>query len=300
MTKQQNSKISILCVNYNGGKELLDFLKSTQKVNYEKDKLQIIVLDNNSHDGSQNYVQKFKNANLIRLKKNYGYGPAANIGIKKAQGKYILIANNDLELEPNSLNILLKYILSHKDVAIAGGKILSKGKKHKPTSTLQKFNYLTGQVKMNSKQITKPTEVQWVQGCAMFTPKRLLKEIGNFDSGFEKVYFEDLDLCRRAQLKGFKTVIVPEAIFYHRQSYTLDNVLDRKVKWFNWHKNKIRFAIKHAAFYQTISILLFEAASSIFQTIFKKQPHIGPFLNALVVNFKGLGEIREKRAKLYG
>lgn len=299
-------KISILCVNFNGGKQIYDFLKSLQKLNWEENRLETLVIDNGSQDQSQKAVLRFKNVELIQLDKNYGYGPAINMGLQRTTGQYILIANNDIEIEKNCLKALCQYSQNHPEAAIIGGKILSKTKRNQIASSYQTFNYLTGAVKMNSKKIEKPTEVQWVQGCAMFIPMEKLKIIGPFDPGFEKIYFEDLDLCRRAQLALYKTVIIPNAIFYHHQSYTMDTIVSKKFKWYNWHKNKIRFILKHATLTQIISVLLVEAVSSLFQSFNKqsfstnKQPQIGQFIKAVISNFKNINEIRDKRAKLYG
>lgn len=293
-------KISILCVNYNGQDQITDFLKSTQKLHYPKDKLQTIVVDNHSTDNSISLIEKnFKDVQVVKLAKNSGYAPAINIGLAKTQGQYTLIANNDLVLSPKSLSILVDFCQKNPDVAIVGGKILSKADSSKIISLCQTFNYTTGRVQMVTKNIKKPQNVQWVQGAAMLIPKSTFVKIGTFDPGFEKIYFEDLDLCRRAQLQNLKTVIVPSAIFYHYQSYTMDNLVTKNFKWYNWHKNKIRFALKHASPFQVVTILIFEAAASILQTFFKNQPHIGPFIKALVTNFKNFNEIKEKRTKLY-
>ena len=296
-----NGSVSILCVNFNGKDQIKDFLLSVNKLRFDKKNLETIVIDNYSTDGSTDLIEKeFKDVKLIKLKENKGYAPALNIGIAAARGNYFLITNNDLTLGPNCLNTLLAYSKNHPKVAIAGGKIISKKNRREIISSYQTFNYLTGKIEMGKIAIKKPTSVQWVQGCAMFIPKKILKIIGPFDAGFAKIYFEDLDLCRRAQLAGFQTVVIPKAVFYHFQSFTMDNLVSKKFKWSNWHKNKIRFVLKHASPFQIVTILIFEATSSIFQTFFKNQPHIGPFLNALVVNFKALDEIKKKRAGLYG
>lgn len=293
-------KVSIIFPNYNGGKEPIECLNSIRQLNYPKDKLEVVVIDNNSSDGSDIKIEmEFPKVILIRNKTNLGFAKAVNQGIKKSSGDFVFIGNNDLVFEKNSIRNLIFFSLKENNIGIAGGILVSKQDRKKIISSFQTFNYITGRVKMNKIKIIKPCSVQWVQGCAMLIPRSIIRKVGIFDEGFEKAYFEDLDICKRVQMSGFKTMLYPSAIFYHHQSYTLDNVVEKKFKWYNWHKNKIRFVLKHASFFQITTILTFEALSSLFQTIFKSQPHFEPFIKALIENFKNYNEIKDKRKGLY-
>lgn len=151
---------------------------------------------------------------------------------------------------------------------------------------------------MSKIKITKPREVQWVQGCAMLIPRSIIKKVGTFDEGFEKVYFEDLDFCKRVQMVGFKTMLYPSAVFYHYQSYTLDNVVEKKFKWYNWHKNKIRFLLKHAASLQILTAVTVEFLWSSYLTIFKGQNQLESYLKGLLWNLQNFKETLIARKKM--
>lgn len=287
--KKIANSISIISVNYNGGEQNLQLLTSIENLNFPKNKIQVIVVDNHSTDGSDKAImEKFPNTILLKQKTNLGYGPAINIAIKKAVGQFIFIVNNDIILDANCPKLLLDFIKNNSNIGIVGPKLLPVKKKAQ-TAQYQKFNYWTGHVDMRSKIINKPTEVQWIQGCAMFMPKEICQKIGYFDEGFSKIYFEDIDYCVRTQAKGMRTLIYPKAVCYHLQSFTVDKIsLSRK--WYYWHKNKIRFVIKHANFLQMITVISFEILASFYWTFIKKQPNIKSLIKAIAVNTKNLNQ----------
>lgn len=278
--------VSIICVNYNGLEQVKQFLASVKTLNYPKKNLETVVVDNGSHDGSIQLISKqFPRVKLIPLKNNHGYGPALNIGIRLAKSSYIFIANNDLKLHPDSLKTLVEYSIKHPDIGILGGKLISKIN-GAPSSGFSTFNYWTGIVKMAKKEVRKITEVQWVQGCAMVVAKKTLDKIGLFDERFSKIYFEDLDLCRRTQKAGLKTVIIPKAIFYHYQSFTMDKIMPKSIKLYYWNKSKIGFIFKYGNFWQIMSILSIQLLVSIYHSIMDRPYYIKVFLKALRWNLK--------------
>jgi GT2 family glycosyltransferase len=110
--------ISIVVLNWNGKEITEECLNSIKKQTFKD--YEIILVDNNSTDGSSEYLKKrFPKINLIQNKENYGYAKGNNIGIKKAKGDYVLILNNDIILDKN----FLKELDKHKNKAdILGAK----------------------------------------------------------------------------------------------------------------------------------------------------------------------------------
>lgn len=287
--------VSIIAVNWSAKEKINDLLNSLKKLNYPKNKLEIIVVDNHSTDGSNRLIKKYHpKVRLIRLKDNIGYGPALNIGIKRASGNYMFISNNDLCFHPDSIKILVRYIQKHPEIGILGGKIISSTNQTKVASGYQKFNYLTSQIDIGSTAITRISKVQWVQGCAMLIPRSVFKEVGLFDENFSKIYFEDLDLCKRVQEAGYETVINPNSIIYHYQSYTMDNVVNLSTKWFYWHKNKIQYMIKYASLVQILTVIILQGLLSLYWTLIKNEPSLLPFLKAFSWNIRHFISIRHR------
>ncbi len=98
--------ISIIVLNYNAGNLLLDCIESIKKSSYEN--IEILVVDNISSDGSQiRCKEKFSDIKLIQNEENLGYCGGNNVGIKEANGEFIVILNPDTIVEPNWINELL-------------------------------------------------------------------------------------------------------------------------------------------------------------------------------------------------
>lgn len=244
--------VSIITPNWNGGDEPLEFISSIKQLNYPQKKLEIIVVDNGSQDGSPEAIsQKYPQVHLIRLGKNVGFGPALNKGIKQSKGDFIFIGNDDLVLAKNSLFRLVSYALNHAQAGIVGGKIFFKNDRQKISSSGHRYNFFSGIVS-DCPYPDQEKEVPWVQGCACLFPRYLIEKIGYYDEGFSKIYFEDFDLCLRAKRAGFKIVYLPQAVFYHGQSTSMDKI-PSPAKWFQWYKNKFRFILKHANLFQILT-----------------------------------------------
>ena len=104
-------KVSIVFSNFNGGKEPLECLASIKKLNYPKNKIETIIIDNGSKDKSPEKIAgKFPEVNLIKLKKDIGLPASLNLGIKKSAGKYIFIANDDIIFEKSSIKNMVHFL----------------------------------------------------------------------------------------------------------------------------------------------------------------------------------------------
>ena len=101
----ENKLTSIVVLNYNAGKLLLDCIESVFKTKNEK--FEVIVVDNISTDNSHKKCkEKFPEIHLIENKENLGYCEGNNVGIRNAKGEFIVILNPDTKVEPNWLEEL--------------------------------------------------------------------------------------------------------------------------------------------------------------------------------------------------
>ncbi|MBI3486280.1 glycosyltransferase family 2 protein [Candidatus Daviesbacteria bacterium] len=285
--------VSIIFPNFNGGKEPLICLASVQKLNYPQKKLEIIVVDNASSDKSDQKIKaRFPLAKLVKLDKNYGFAKAVNIGIRKANGEFIFVANDDLIFEKNSLLRLVEFILKDPKIGVLGGKIYLKSSPKKITSCGYMLNKLTGNV-YKSPFPNKITSPDWVQGCAMLIPKKVFKKIGLFDSGFKHL-FEDVDFCFRAKRFGLKVLYLPEAIFWHGESVSADKNLS--LKYFNWYMGKLRFLFKHMPIINVLSILFIQIFIIMpYRSLILRDNRGIPFLKALIYTATKLPKIIQQR-----
>ena len=127
------SLVSVIVLNYNAGKLLIDCIDSIKKSTHQF--LEIIVVDNISSDNSQiECKNKFPDIKLIQNKKNLGYCEGNNIGIREAKGEYIMILNPDTIIEPSSIEELILAYEKHGE-GLYQPKILSLGEKNIIQST---------------------------------------------------------------------------------------------------------------------------------------------------------------------
>lgn len=123
------NRVSIITVNYNGEKYLETFLASVRQLNYPKDLLEVLVVDNGSTDNSVDMIEKrYPEVRVIRSPKNSGFGGGNNLGMKAAKGELFFLVNNDTALEPDSLKNIVKCFLKwsklHKVGAVTSKLVL--------------------------------------------------------------------------------------------------------------------------------------------------------------------------------
>ncbi len=276
--------VSVIFPVHNGGTQPVDCVKSLYKSNYPKRFLEIIIIDNGSTDGSIIRIKKkYPEVKIITLKNNLGFAKAVNKGIRQSYGKYLLITNDDIIFEKNSLKYLVKYASNNSLAGILGGKIFSKKSPHQILSCGYKMSHYTGHIYAvkNCNQLFDP---DWIQGCALFTKKTLLKKIGLFDENFS-YFFEDNDLCLRAHSAGYMVRFIPQVKFWHGESLTADK--NKPVKYYHWYRNKFRFIIKHLPVFNVVCILIIQLIIIMpVRTLIFHDGRFVPFIAGLFWNIK--------------
>jgi len=207
-------KVSIVIVNYNGKDLLQPLFNSIFKSTYEN--YEIIVVDNNSTDGSQQFIKKSKNIKLIENKKNLGYS-GINSAIRYCKGDYILFLNNDMEIDKKCIGFLVKTLESDQDIAMVAPKLVNYyDKKLKSGGTWVSRAFYNGHIK-GKKQDTKK-EIPYL-GVGLIRKSF----VDNFNYLFDPDYFiyaEDLDLGLRIRLNHKKLVFEPNALLQHMHAIT--------------------------------------------------------------------------------
>lgn len=211
--------VSVVVLNWNGKKHLRNCLTSLSYVTYRP--LEIIVVDNNSFDGSQNLVKKeFPTVRLIENKKNLGYSAGNNIGISQSKGEYVFILNNDTKVEKGFLQTLISDMEADSSVACVQPKLVY-GQNHEILNAVGSFFTSSGFLyHYGYRKSTKLAQYQnklfiySAKGAAMLLRKSALKKVGLFDEDFF-IFFEETDLCHRLWLRGFKVMYEPKSVVYH-------------------------------------------------------------------------------------
>lgn len=224
--------LSVIIVNYNVKYFLEQCLhsvyKSAQNLNVE-----IIVVDNNSADGSCQMIrEKFPKVILIENKVNVGFSKANNQAIKIARGRYILLLNPDTVVQENTLEACTHFMDEHPDAGCLGvkmidgkGNFLPESKRGLPTplvafykifglSALFPNSQRFGRYHLGYLDKEKIHQVDVISGAFMFIRRSVLDITGYLDEDFF-MYGEDIDLSYRITQAGFKNYYFPETTIIH-------------------------------------------------------------------------------------
>jgi GT2 family glycosyltransferase len=293
--------ISIIILNWNGKHHLEECLTSVLKQTYNK--FELIVVDNGSTDGSQEYLKEyFPGVKLICLDKNYGFCKGNNIGIKESKGEYIVLLNNDTVVLPNWLENLYSAFNNDSSIGICASKMISYYNKSALDSAGDGFSICGAGFKIGHTESPDfYSENKYVfgacAGAAMYR-RDMLNEIGLLDEDFFAIY-EDVDLSFRAQLAGYKCIYCADAVVYHKTNATIGKLSDFYV--YNGQRN-----VEYAYFKNMPSDLMIK-------TIF---PHLAfnilsfgyfllkgkgtPFIKAKIDFLKNLNRVKKKRKEIAG
>ncbi|MEM2944143.1 MAG: glycosyltransferase family 2 protein [Methanomassiliicoccales archaeon] len=218
--------VAAITVNWRRPKETVRCIHSLKNGGIEN--LRIIVVDNGSGADDVNYIRnQTPDVEILVMNSNVGYAKGINAGIveaSKGNPDYILVMNNDAYGAPGFLSRMIEGFRSHPRAGIVGPKILYQDGKtiwYAGGAFNRWFGY-SRHLEMDSEDIgyREDKEVDFVTGCAMLVKREVFDEVGLFDEEYE-MYVEDLDLCLRAQRRGYELWYIPSAIVYHEVSSSL-------------------------------------------------------------------------------
>ena len=229
-------KVSIIIVNYNGKELLQKCLDSLLKVNY--DNFEIILVDNNSTDGSVEFITKnYPSLIIIKLDSNKGFAEPNNVAAKISKGKYLLFLNNDTVVTPNFISEMVKVMETDKKIAICQSLLL------KPDGSVDSsgdFIDHLGVVYNSKTKIDEIREVSSARGASMLVRSDIFEKLDGFDQKFF-VTFEDVDLCWRSWILGYRVLIIPTSIVYHAGGITIKKIKSEIA--FHGFKNQLAMKI---------------------------------------------------------
>ena len=234
MTKSNlNPLVSIIILNYNAGNLLLNCVDSVFKSTYPN--FEVLVVDNISTDNSHVVCKKkFEKIHLIENKENLGYCEGNNVGIRNANGEFVVILNPDTIVEPNWLNHLMSAYNEFGE-GLYQPKFFSLNEKHVLQSTgnmlhIFGFGFAKDKGKIDDEKMESVEKINYASGTCLFTSKIVLDKIGLLDP-FLFLYHDDLDLGWRAAHIGINSFYVPKSIIYHAESYSINGVQRNFIGW---------------------------------------------------------------------
>ena len=252
-------KVTILIPNYNGKKWLEQCLLTVEKSTYPNK--EILVVNNGSTDQSGEFLKKnYPNVRVIEIKKNRGYAGANNLGVKHANGKYVLFLNNDTQVTPNFLEPLVAKIESDEQIGAVQPQIRHMVNKDVIDSigsffTFTGFLYHYGYFQPHKeKKYQKELSVYSVKGACFLMSKKDYLNLGGIDESFV-TYVEESDLCHRILLSGKKIMYVPQSIVYHYGGGDMHVMTKSEVVIFRSFRNRFVSYIKNLGIKKLILVL---------------------------------------------
>ena len=281
-----NDKIlSIVIVNYKTPDltiRCIDSIYATTKCNFE-----VIVVDNASMDDSKERIRaEFPEVIWIQNKENVGFGRANNLGVRYAQGDYILLLNSDMIVLENTIDYCLNQIKKDDTIAAYTCKLVNPDGTHQNNLCM---DFVDLKKIINSNiifvklfgEIHSDSIIKGILGAFMLMRKSMFVEFGGFDPDFF-MYFEEIDLCRRILASGkyhFEHTTSVSAVHKHegsstgklwnrRQRILSESLIVYKIYGYGG------FAFYHFIQFNTV-------ISNLLVSIFKKQ-----YRNVSILNFK--------------
>ena len=290
--------VSIIVLNFNGKDHLKNCFESLKKQTYVK--YECIMVDNASVDGSNVYVKKnFPWVKIIQNKENSGYAGGNNVGAKHAKGSYIVILNNDAEVDNRWLEEMMRVIKSDPLIGICGCKLVDSNRRTTISSVgsscdFYGFPYPIGANIENHNHYTSLIDVFLIAGAGFTIRSDLWNKLGGFDSKYF-VYMEEMDLCWRAQLLGYRVVVNPLSTLYHPAIGATTGKLAYAKKRYFMERNTQRTLTKNYATTTIFKILPLYFAllltESIFFLLIQRNTHLVlADLKSVLWNIRNFGD----------
>ena len=289
------SKVSVIVPNWNGKNYLEKCLLSLKGQTFED--LDVIVIDNGSSDGSIPFLRRiFPEIRLRAFRHNTGFCHAVNTGIRMSRSDYVILLNNDTEADPSMVEELVNAIERHPDAIACQAKMLRMSDPQIIDDAGDLYcalgwAFARGRGRGDEQYGKEEPIFSACAGAAIYR-RELLMKIGLFDER-HFAYLEDLDVCWRARLAGYKTYYAPAAKVLHAGS-AATGAKYNAFKVLHSARNSVLVIRKNMPFWQRLLNLPFLAAGFMTKTVFFLRKGLGgTYLKGL---WQGLSADLEEKA----
>lgn len=265
---------------------------------------EVLLVDNASTDGSAEFATtKYgarSNFRVIQNERNFGYTQGNNIGIRHATGGYIALLNSDTRVERNWLTELVNAIRPY-DVGAVQSKLLSMKTPDELDSAGGLIDYYGYHLERGrgeqSSMYTQMKEVFYAKGASVLLKREVLAKTGLFDPDIF-MYFDEVDLCWRIRLSGYKILFVPASIVYHASGLTAAKSQEKERLYLHI-KNHVLVLLKNYNFENMVRAakvsVLFETRNMALFLARRKPLVCASILKALLWNLRHLKRTWKKR-----
>jgi GT2 family glycosyltransferase len=268
--------VYIIIINFNGLKYLEACLSSLEVQTYTN--YRIVFFDNASTDGSSVFVRStFPNVIIVSSDVNLGFAEGNNLAVEHVLNQkpdYIFFLNNDTTVEKELLAKLVTTFESDDSIGIVGSAVYDYNNKNVALElgmSIDRFGY---PLALRNSELNDESKVFFVSGCSLMIRRSVLERIGLFDDRYF-MFAEDLDLCWRAQLAGFKIVMDRSARVFHASGGSISGGALKTAHYktnirriFFREKNTLRTLLKNYDSKNVLAISFFYAGLILLECLF--------------------------------
>lgn len=249
-----STQASVIIVNKDGREYLEDCLSTVTDQKMGRDDYEIILVDNDSSDGSVEFVrEEYPDVRVVANEKNRWYAGGNNDGFEAANGEVLVVLNPDVAVEPDWLETLIDPLLADESIGITTSKIVRYDDRSRLNTCGNHLHYTgLGTCRLRDEHPEACTERESVpaaSGCSFAIRAETVNEIGGLDEAME-FYFEDHDISWRTHIAGYDVQVVPDSIVYHKYERTLP-----AWRFFMMERNRTLIPLKHLRFRTLLLIL---------------------------------------------
>lgn len=274
-----NPLVSIITLNWNHTDVTCAFLESTRKLKYRN--FEILVCDMNSDidPAEQIHSLHVPNTTLLQSKKNLGFAAGNNWGMRQAKGDFIFIVNNDTEVTPDLLDLLLEPFYADPSIGVTCPKIRYyshpniiqyAGFSHMNSISGRAFSI--GDKEVDTGQYDKSGYTFGAHGCAMMVKRAVIEKVGMFPEKFF-LYYEEWDWSSRIQKAGYHIYYQSKALIYHKESISVGK--NSPLKTYYITRNRILYMRRNTSIPKLFVFMLFfifaAMPKAIVSFLFKKE-----------------------------
>ena len=182
-------------------------------------RIQLIIVDNASSDGTADIADLVHGAVLLRQETNLGFLRACNLALAHATADAVLYLNNDIILQPGAVQLSLARLAADPAVGAVGGKVIrTHGRLQEAGSLLWRSGNADGWMRdaaPDAPEANYVRDVDFCSGVFLMVRGSLLRQLGGFDEAYLPAYYEEVDLCLRIAAAGFRVVYDPSVVMVH-------------------------------------------------------------------------------------
>ena len=292
----ENPLVSIVSISYDHPDITCALLESLRHITYPN--IEVIIVDNASPNDDPTIIsQLYPEIIFIQSKENLGFAGGNNLGIRRAKGKYILLLNNDTEVDAGFLEPLVDKLETNNKIGAVSPKIKFffqpdtiqfSGQAPMNPYTMRSYGYGWGS--KDDGQFDQDTPTSFVHGAAMMIPMDVIKNVGMMAEIYF-LYYEELDWGARIRKAGYELWYVHNSTVRHKESMSTGKLSPFKTYYMN--RSRILYLRRNVKGFQFLVAILYQVFVSIPKNglsflVKKEKGHFHAYMRAVLWNFKNL------------